>query len=147
MFHGRAPGRWSWRGKDAVLMIAGSSSLRSVVKLGGVSEPEPSLTLLASGGQEGLRGAPSLASVSATSPAGHRSEVQPAPGINSTHYPVVASTLFSLLSSLWHDSRWTIICLFSLFKIHGSWNMIKHFTDWLYNSFYGNFNENTHPLY
>ena len=45
--------------KDAVLMIPGSRSLRSLVVycwevVGGVSEPEPSLTLLASGGQEGL---------------------------------------------------------------------------------------------
>ena len=113
MFHGRAPGRWSWRGKDAVLMIAGSSSLRSVVKLGGVSEPEPSLTLLASGGQEGLRGAPSLASVSATSPAGHRSEVQPAPGINSTHYPVVASTLYSPHSDTTVEGQLFAFFLFS----------------------------------
>ena len=148
MFHGRALGRWSWWGKDAVLMIPGSSSLRPVLYcwevLGGVSEPEPSLTLLASGGQEGLWGAPSGLSVRLSPPlldTDQRSSQLQGSTVPQYHCTGSSGHTRGHTSHLMDNYR---SFSFLSFSTHGSQS--KTTTMW-YNSFYGNFNENTRPLY
>ena len=155
MFHGRALDRWwwwwRWGGGPGMLQFSQTKIPWKFVTpecwlavLGGVSEPEPSLTLLASGGQEGLWGAPSGLSVRLSPPlldTDQRSSQLQGSTVPQYHSTGSSGHTRGHTSHLMDNYR---SFLFLSFSTHGSQS--KTTTMW-YNSFYGNFNENTRPLY